>query len=255
MRTWLPALLAVSCSLVAPRVASAGASYPPPRAAPPEAAAQVATEPSVPDAPTHTFSLPTGATLGTGPIELRSLYFGLWNTAAVGVTDRLELDVTAPAVPLLIGAGARLALLEPRGPLHLTAGASAWTLLSADQRALSASLTAGYARDGLALHASAGALLGDRDGALWLFDLGVSLALSPRASAVAHLLRSAAPSGSPGCGCDASDDSLYHTVDGALAGISLQGHPFSIDVGLLAVLDRDEQSVLLLPIASLTFRR
>ncbi len=219
-------------------------------------------EPEVRDmsARTHNFFVPTGNTLRDGDVELRSHAFGLWNTAAFGVSDNVELNVGIPVIPMFASFGTRIGLTDRESPLKASVGAGVWLPLISDDAEgflLSGNATIGYQADEVNVHASAsGVRHSEDDGTLALYNVGIAYQFHPKASVLGEALRLQVP-GFESCdvsdgGGDVDGSCNRDYVDAYLVGVKLMGKHYDTDLGLL--FPRADSEVRGFPMLSVTRR-
>lgn len=261
--------LALSLSLVVSAGTAAAGSLSPPGATPPirtqpagGAGAPAATGPSL-RSTTHSFVFPNGNTLPAGAVELRSTMFGGWNTVAVGVTDRLELHVSAPLSPVLASAGVRFGLLGGRSPFRLTLGAAGWVPLGQDAGgyAVSGSVTAAYSTARFNLHGTVSALRASGTREMpHLYNVGLSYRIGEHVALLGEAVRLWIPTGVEcadvvgggqlGGGCSETGD----TIDAVVVGAKLMGEHFDADVGLAVPRHAFTPALRALPVVSVSYR-
>jgi len=204
---------------------------------------------------THNAIFPNGNVLRSGEVQFQVHELGLYNRAAFGLTDRIELSVGAPLIPVVVTAGARVALAPRESPLRLTAGLGVWSTINDggdDARVWQATVTAGYQAGSFELHATASHLspLGDRDAPLTALTAGLSWQTGPKVALIAEIGRLAPLARNPCYGC--GDDAL--SLNGALLAAKLMGESFDTDLGLFLLGDGDSSASVTLPVVSMTYR-
>jgi hypothetical protein len=206
---------------------------------------------------THNSIFPTGNLVAAGEVQFTMHELGLYNRAAFGVSDRLELAIGAPLIPVVVSAGARIAATPSGSRMRLVLGASVWNPINDDgdgEAVYQLSVTAGYRSERFEVHATAArfspGLDGDQPAAA--VSVGMSYQFGPKSALVTELGRIAVV-GAGAASCDGScDDDL--ALDGLLAGCKLMGERFDTDLGLLFVGDRDAREAFTLPVVSMTYR-
>lgn len=143
---------------------------------------------TVPEPPrseaTHDFFLPNGNLTAPGKLSLSIHEFGMMNTFAFGVTEWLELSVSAPALPIVASIGARVSLTPRRSPFRVLVGVSLWSTLveSGDDRPMGIQPTGtiGYRGERFEVHASLSGLYHDDGWMLPAGNIGISTQIGRR---------------------------------------------------------------------------
>lgn len=208
---------------------------------------------------THISLFPSGNLLRKGDVQFQVHEFGLFNRAAFGVSDNVELSVGAPAIPVFTTLGGRVGLTSRDSRYRLVLGGSLWLPLiaDADETLVQASATVAYQDDKVNLHATAGGIKpSGEDEALAVYSAGVAYKSSKKTALFAEVLRLALFS-TAGDACTGADDydcegSSRDYFDGAMVGVKIMGKHFDTDLGLFMPFGDSE--VVGLPVISMTYR-
>jgi hypothetical protein len=255
-RTVLVAVVTAAAATATPAAAQ-------PAAAPPQPYVLIAPPPPAPPPVrslrdrTHNSIFPNGNLVRAGDVQFQMHELGLYNRAAFGLNDRVEVSIGAPLVPVVVSAGARVSATPRDSRLRLVLGGGVWSPINDDDQGeyvYQVSMTAGYQAERLEVHGTitrfSAALEGDQ--ALFGASLGMSYQFGPKAAMIAeagHLgvLGVNACSGD----CQGNDPVAF---DGLLVGFKLMGERFDTDLGLAFIGDRDSREAFTLPVVSMTYR-
>ncbi len=107
---------------------------------------------------THNWLAPTGEMLRAGDARV-TLHQFIYAEAAYGLSDRFEINATAPIIPIFGSAGVRLGLTPITSNLRLVVGGSVWFPMFAEDEGdqvavISGTVTAAYQTERLNLHGS-----------------------------------------------------------------------------------------------------
>jgi hypothetical protein len=182
---------------------------------------------------------PSGNVLRKGEVQYQVHELGLFNRAAFGVTDSLELSASAPVFPVFATVGARAGLLPRESSYRVAIGAGLWLPLIGDEfePLVQASATVAYQSDRVNLHATAGGI-------------------KPEGALFAEVLRLTMAHASDTCGDCVSDcggGGSPDFFDGAMVGVKLMGKRFDTDLGLFLPFE-DDSEIIGLPVVSMTYR-
>ena len=207
------------------------------------------------DDQTHVFFLPTGNTLRAGEAAFRGHGLFLYDQLAYGVSDNIEITVSAPIVPIFAGAGIRVQILPRTSPLRLLVTAGIWRGFEDSMEELtvaSGSGTLAYQTDNVNFHASIGAMKPVRrapyadapsnERPVVQASLGAVIRSSERSALFFETGQLTANDGY-------DDDSM----EGVAAGIKLIRSSYDVDLGFLLIFEKDIESPAL-PFVSADFR-
>lgn len=205
---------------------------------------------------THNFLAPTGELPRAGDVEL-TFHQIVYTEIAMGLTDSIELNLTAPVIPAFASVGARVGLLPRTSPYRLVVGGSFWTPLmqEAEETMLSGTVTAAYQTDRLNVHASFSLFSPSRgDESLGVYNLGGSVKIGRKVALVAELVRLRLMDESGGdcagdCGGGAAE-----TIGASMVGVKLMGAHFDTDLGFMIPSFDDGDDVGAWPMVSMTYR-
>ena len=213
-----------------------------------------------PAASTHSFVLPTGVLTPRGDVELQVHELGLYNTLSIGLTDRLEISIGAPVVPVIGRIGARFSLTGPRSALKLVVGGGvSTTLMEGDGALLDASGTVAFESGRLNVHGTVAAFIPiDGEDGMGVLSAGVAFRAAPHLVLIADVTRMSMKNqtvyDSTGC-MESCGGSELLARSAATVGVKLVGQHFDADLGFLVPLwDTGEDSVHAVPIASFGYR-
>jgi hypothetical protein len=210
---------------------------------------------------THSSIFPTGNLVRKGEVQYQVHELGLINRASIGLTDNVEISVSAPLLPLFGGVGVRIGLLPRESQYRLVVGAGVWApMVGGDdaERLIQSNVTVAYQNQKLNVHGSIGAIkpLG-HDDALLTYTAGFVYKAGPKYALIGEALRLTMASASAStdscadyegdCGGGGSEH-----LDGALVGVKLMGEHFDTDLGLFVPFG--ESDIVGLPVVSMTYR-
>ena len=209
---------------------------------------------------THSAVFATGNLLRKGEVQYQVHEFGFLNRASVGLTDNVELNVSAPVLPFFAGVGARIGLLPRESPYRLVVGAGVWAPLVEhdDDKLLQSNVTVAYQNEKLNLHGSLGGIksLGYDDEALLTYSVGLVYKAGAKYALVGEAMRLTMPgSSADSCGDydgDCGGGGGGEHLDGAMIGLKLMGEHFDTDLGLF--MPFGESDIIGLPVVSMTYR-
>ena len=206
---------------------------------------------------THNSIFPTGNVMPAGEVQFQMHELGLYNRAAFGVTDRVELSIGAPLIPVVVSAGARVSATPRDSRLKLVVGAGVWSPINDDDQGeyvYQLGLTAGYQADRFEIHGTIAhfAARGDDDRVASL-SAGLSYQTGAKTALIVEAGHIGIVDGASSCDGDCVD-SGSPGLDGLLLGMKLMGARFDTDLGLLLVGDREERESFTLPIVSMSYR-
>jgi hypothetical protein len=197
---------------------------------------------------THNGLMPTGELVPAEHSEV-ALHNFIYMTGALGLTDRLELDVSAPVVPLFGQAGLRLALTPRSAPLKLVVGVNAWVSLlheSTGSAVYSGTVTVAYQSERTNLHGTL-MFFSDlkSDDAVGVTSVGASYRATPTVAAFVEVSQVIA--GTP------REAGRFYTSS---AGLKFLGETTDVDAGilLLSLPDSSDDLSIPLPFVSVTRR-
>lgn len=206
---------------------------------------------------THNSIFPTGNLMPAGEVEFHMHELGLYNRAAFGLTDRIELSVGAPLIPVVVSAGARVSATPRDSSFKLVAGAGVWSPINDDDQGeyvYQLGLTAGYQGERFEIHATVSRLAArDDDEGLASLSAGLSYQTGAKSALIVEAGHVGIIDGTSSCSGDCVDED-WSGLDGLLVGVKLMGARFDTDLGLLLVGDREDRQTFTLPIVSMSYR-
>ncbi len=207
---------------------------------------------------THNSIFPNGNLVRSGDVQFQMHELGLYNRAAFGLNDRVEVSIGAPLVPVVVSAGARVSATPRDSRMRLVLGAGVWSPINDDDQGeyvYQVSMTAGYQAEQLEVHGTVTrfSVKLDGDQPVVAASVGMSYQFGRKAAVIAEAGRIAALGVDDDCGGDCSSDD-DPGLDGLLVGFKLMGERFDTDLGLLFVGDREAREAFTLPIVSMTYR-
>ena len=205
---------------------------------------------------THISIFPTGNLLAKGEVSYQAHEFGVLNRAAIGVTDNVELGVSAPLFPLFGGVGVRIGILPRESSFRAVVGAGLWLPLVGGgdgDGVVQGNFTIAHQSEQLNLHATVGMFspLGEDD-QLITYSAGFLYKVGQKSALLGEALHTVFGNTGGDCGdCVGGDP---ETFDGALVGIKLMGEHFDTDLGLFVPFERSDDDMIGLPVISMTYR-
>ncbi|MFH0900040.1 MAG: hypothetical protein V2A73_05370 [Pseudomonadota bacterium] len=204
------------------------------------------------DGRTHNFLMPTGELVPAGDAVVQVHELGMYNSVALGLTDRFEVSAAVPIIPLFTILHARMGLLPPSSNLRLVVGGGVLLPLIGDDdkdspRGWEASATLAYHTPKMNLHVTMTALgstgAGD-DTVSGILTGGVTLKIGRKVALMADVVKIRD-------GCDVGS--------APVVGIKLMGEHFDTDLGLVFLSFDDEKADggsfdVALPVISMSYR-
>jgi hypothetical protein len=197
---------------------------------------------------THNGVMPTGELVPANHTEIGVHNF-IYMAGAIGLSDAVELDFSAPVVPIFAQAGLRVGLTPRSAPLKLVVGVNAWVSLvdhSAGDAAYSGTVTVAYQNERANLHGTL-MFFSDlkSDDAVGVTSVGASYKASATVAAFFEISQVIAG--------DPNDSGTFYASS---AGLKFLGEDTDVDAGilLLTLPDSSDQISIPLPFLSATHR-
>jgi hypothetical protein len=178
--------------------------------------------------------MPTGELVPAGHTEVAVHNF-LYMAGAIGLRDNVELDFSAPVVPIFAQAGLRVGLTPRSAPLKLVVGVNAWVSLlddSSGDTAYSGTVTVAYQSERANLHGTL-MFFSDlkSDAAVGVTSVGASYRVSPTVAAFIEVSQVIAG--------DTSHSGRFYASS---AGLKFLGEDLDVDAGIMLLQATDARS-------------